>query len=257
MYTVMAQEANRAATTAQLEGYNQKGLDALGSGYQAAKDSYDKYQTKTLDALGSAYTTGRNDLSQGYGQAANDVRTGIEGLNPWVERGNQAGAMYGNALGLNGAAGNQAATSAFQAGPGYEWQRDQAVDGAARKANALGISASGNTLDAITRLGSNLANQEYGSWLDRLNGVNTQGQAAATSQLGGYQNLGALAAQGGAAQATLAQNYGQNQAAAFNDAGKTLATLGYQQGKDTSGRAVAFSAPVSTTSPATYRASIA
>ena len=31
-------------------------------------------------------------------------------------------AMYTNALGLGGAAGNQAATNAFQTGPGYEWQ---------------------------------------------------------------------------------------------------------------------------------------
>lgn len=230
-----AQDANKVATTKQLEGYNTQGLEALGQGYQTAEQKFGEYLPKTLDALGTGYTTGRADLNAGYAQAGDAYRQGIAGLDPYAARGNAAGDMHANSLGLNGAAGNQAATGAFQAGPGYQWQVDQATDAAARKASALGITASGNTLDAITRLGSNLANQEYGNWQTQLNGLGQQGQAAATSQLGAYQGLGNLSAQQGSALATLGQNYGQNQASAYNDAGKTLASLGYSQGKDTAG----------------------
>lgn len=226
---------NQAATTTQLEGYNDKGIAALGQGVAGARTDLNAGLDKTLGALGSAYGTGTAAINQGYGQGRTDYQTGIDTLNPYVARGNTAGDMYSNSLGLGGAAGNQAATNAFQAGPGYQWQVDQSVDAAARKANALGISASGNTLDALGRLGSNLANQEYGGWQDRLSGLNTAGQAAATTQAGMYGQMGNLAAQGGSAQASLAQNYGQNQASAYNDVGKTLAGANMTQGTGTAG----------------------
>lgn len=221
--------------TGQLEGYNDKAIGAIDTGYGKAESNTNKYLSQTLATLGAAHATGRGDIRAGAQQGIGSIRQGIAGLDPYAQRGNQAGAMYANSLGLNGAGGNQAAVDAFQAGPGYQWQVDQATDAAARKANALGISASGNTLDAITRLGSNLANQEYGSWQDRLSGLNTTGQAAATAQLGGYQNIGQMQQQQGQNLAQLMQNFGQNRASALNDAGKTLATLGYSQGRDTAG----------------------
>ena len=111
---------------------------------------------------------------------------------PAYDRGEQAGGIYSDSLGLNGAEGNQRARDTFQTGPGYEWQRDQASDLAARKASALGIAGSGNTLAALTSLGSNLANQEYGSWQNRLMGLGVQGQQAAggmATALGNQANI--------------------------------------------------------------------
>ena len=235
MQNIAWAQDNQARTTGQLEGYTDKGLAALGQGVQGAKDVYNEYLPKTLAALGKGYDTGVGTINSGYDRAANDYRAGIAGLDPYAQRGNTAGDMLGNALGLNGAAGNTAATNAFQAGPGYGWQVDQATEAAARKANSLGIGASGNTLDALTRLGSNLANQEYSGWLDRLNGLNTSGQQAATSQLGAYQGLGNLGMQQGQNLATLAQNYGQNQASAYNDVGKSLAGAEMTQGTGAAG----------------------
>jgi len=92
--------------------------------------------------------------------------------------------MYLNSLGVNGAAGTQAAQAAFQAGPGYQWQVDQATDAAARKAASLGIAGSGNTLAEIGTRAQNLANTEYGNWQTNLAGFVPQeasvtGQAAA------------------------------------------------------------------------------
>ena len=50
--------------------------------------------------------------------------------------------MSANALGLNGPAGNAAATAAFQAGPGYQFALEQGLEGINRTANAAGMGAS-------------------------------------------------------------------------------------------------------------------
>ena len=76
--------------------------------------------------------------------------------------------MYANAMGLNGPEGNAAAIAAYQTGPGYQWSVDQAMQGALRGASASGMLASGNTLAAVTELGQNLANQDYGNWAGGL-----------------------------------------------------------------------------------------
>lgn len=226
---------NLVLQTKQQQGYVNKGIKALGQGVDTARTDLTNSLNGSLAALGQGYNTGVSAINSGFGSAIGSAQAGIDKLNPWVTQGAAANTMQGNALGINGAAGNQAATSAFQASPGYQWNVDQATDAAARKANALGISASGNTLDAITRLGSNLANQEYGNWYDRLTGVSTQGQAAANSQMQGYQNLGNLQAQQGSALAQLGQNYGQNQASAYNDYGKNLSSNAMAQGTGTAG----------------------
>ena len=70
------------------------------------------------------------------------------------------------------------------------------------------MAASGNTLDAITRLGSNLANQEYGSWLDRLSGQAGQGLQAATGISGNNAAAGTYDYGAGSTGATLSQQLG-------------------------------------------------
>lgn len=152
---------------------------------------------------------------------------------PYQAGGGAATAMLANSYGLNGAAGNAAATGAFQAGPGYQWQVDQATDAASRKAASLGMAASGNTLDAITRLGSNLANQEYGNWQSGLAGLGAQGLAANNAvtanngQAAGYQygagSAGAqLQQQTGGLLASLYQNQGNQDAALNGNLGNAL-----------------------------------
>lgn len=179
-------------------------------GYQQAQDAKAEGQGLLDSYLGQA----KSALGQGFGQARTDLDTqysgAIDRLNPYNQAGLNALGMYQNSLGLNGASGNSAATSAFQASPGYQWQVDQATDAAARKASATGALGSGNTLAAIATLGSNLANQEYSGWQDRLNGLGQQGQQAATTQAGlqgswGNQQAG-LGAQQGQSEAGL---YGQ------------------------------------------------
>lgn len=117
-------------------------------------------QTYSLGALSNAggmYAP----LSQKYGQGTN---------------------LYLDSLGVNGAEGNTRATGAFQAGPGYQYQVDQALDQTRRAAARDGSLSGGNTLAALSDRAGNMANQEYGNWQTRLGGLINPELAATTGQ---------------------------------------------------------------------------
>src|SRR6185295_5318786 len=101
---------------------------------------------KSLDTAGSFYAP----LSQKYGAGTN---------------------LYLDSLGINGAGGNDRATQAFQAGPGYQYQVQQALDQTNRAAAATGGLQGGNTLAALSDRAGNMANQEYGNWQSKLGGL--------------------------------------------------------------------------------------
>lgn len=270
IYKTGRSEADTAIT-----GSFQPSLDALNQYYQQQRGDL---QTGLADAnvqIMQGYGQGRSDLQGGYGaaidaannfygQGADALRQGVNAYQPLVDQ-NMAGfGMYQNALGLNGKEGNAAATNAFQAGPGYQWNVDQATDQAARAANRLGMTYSGNTVDAQTRLASNLANQEYGNWVNRLSGFQSGAQNAVAGQAGVLGNLAQLygnqaglvsgleagqgkdlAALAGSAYGQMGQNalntgnalgqaagqQGQNLATMYTNQGQSLANnaLGYMQ----------------------------
>lgn len=173
-------------------------------GYQLAQDTaaanqgrFDTAQGNALAALNRGQTDSLAALGQGYANAAPEYQGAIDRFNPWAEAGRGALTTYQSSLGQNGAAGNAAAVSQFQASPGYQYQVDQATDAVARKASALGALGSGNTMQAITDRASNLANQEYGGWQDRLNALSNTGLAATGQQANLQQGLGNLYAQQG------------------------------------------------------------
>jgi hypothetical protein len=132
---------------------------------------YTRARTRALGNLGQ----GERDLRGQYGQAHGY-------FDPLYDRYNRGSEMYSNALGLGGDAGNEAATDAFQAGPGYDWAVGQGMQGIMRNASSLGNIASGNTAMALQDRGNQLANQEYGGWLDRLSGYDPLAMSAAGAQ---------------------------------------------------------------------------
>lgn len=226
---------NQGQTFSFLNDTTRSGLEALGQGVDSAKSDLKDYLPQSLGSLQTGYDTGVGALNSGYDAASQDVRSGIAGLSPYVTSGADANALYSDSLGLNGAEGNARATGAFQAGPGYQWQVDQATDAAARKANALGIGASGNTLTALSTLGSNLANQEYGGWQTRLQGLGAQGLTAAGQQLGGDQTLASLDSGRGTALAALAGNLGSGQSSLYSGTGAAEASLDASRGQQVLG----------------------
>jgi hypothetical protein len=191
------------------------GLDAGKATMKAAK------QNRTeIDALGSR-GFGYIDQGENRSQAALNQAAGL--YDPYAGAGAHASDMYANATGLNGATGSDAARAAFRAGPGYDFRVDEAMRGAERAASAGGMLASGNLMADMLARGQNLADQEYGSWLDRLGSQAGQGLQAAQGKSGTLKNLSDLY------QATSGQRLGLDNAIV---AGRMGATNQYAQGKE-------------------------
>ena len=210
----------------------QNGIAALGQGLSSGNDALTNYTGQANNALTSNTQSGLGALTSGYGDAVGALQSGgaqaqgqlTGGVNnatgtilggntayqPYVSGGQGASTMLANSLGLNGAGGNAAATSAFQASPGYQYQVDQSTGAAERAAAAAGGLGSGSMLSAITQIGSNLANSEYSNWQSNLQGLGTQGLNAANSVSGNNQAAGQIQYGGGSTGAQLAQNLGQS-----------------------------------------------
>lgn len=173
------------------------GLGALGSilGGNATKKAAERNA-----ALANAYKKeGLGYIDQGAAEAKGYL--GDVG-NIWAGLTEQSGGlsglqMYANALGLNGAKGNAAATGAFQAGPGYQFAMDQGLDALSRTAAAQGRLQSGQTGIDTMNYAQNRANQEYNTWLGNVgNFGNTQAGLYTTGlggQAGSLSDLASLA----------------------------------------------------------------
>jgi len=184
--------------------------DLYGQATGAVKD----YGSQALDFL----NTGANNAA-GLSLSSNDQ------YSPYVSSGQGATSLLADALGVNGTTGNQNALDSFQAGPGYQWQVDQATDAAARKAASLGMTASGNTLDAITRLGSNLANGEFQQWLSNLSGLGTQGLSAANSVSGNNNTAAGVLSGAATTGAGLLNNQGSVLGQILSNQGNNLGNI--------------------------------
>lgn len=163
-------------------------------------------QAGMLGALmqGVASQQAQGTLQNTANNATADFNTNY--YQPYTDTGTQANTMYANALGLNGAAGNTAATNAFQSSPGYQWQLGQGTQAVDRGAAAGGTFGSGNAAIALQNYGQGLANQDYNNWLNNVSGLNSQGLAAATGQTGREQSLANIQTGLGQAQAGVIQN---------------------------------------------------
>ncbi len=121
-------------------------------------------------------------------------RAGDLGYQPLVNNGLSALGAYFDGIGANGADGSARATAAFQASPGYEFARDQALSAVQRSAASRGGLAGGNLTNDILKTATGLADQTYQQHLDNLkSGVGIYSQ--------GVQGLAnGLTTQGGASQ---------------------------------------------------------
>lgn len=182
-----AQEAERRAEALRLQGQT-SALGAIDAGEPLSLDAINSGEQLSLASLGRGYDAARGQ----YGEARDLYQ-------PYADAGQSGLGMLQNSLGLNGAAGNDAAVGAFKTSPGYDFRVDQATDGYARKASAMGALGSGNTAAGIATLAGNLADQEYGGWQDRLKGLGQMGLQATGAQATLTKGIGDLyGAQGGA-----------------------------------------------------------
>jgi hypothetical protein len=122
---------------------------------------------------GSYLSQGNKTLDSALGKSEtqlNDARSAFTPLSDLAGKYGGATDLYLDALGVNGPQGNTRATSAFQATPGYDFTLSQGLDAINRRRAAGGMLDSGNAdIDAL-KFGTGLADQTFGSYLDRLGG---------------------------------------------------------------------------------------
>jgi hypothetical protein len=173
------------------QGETQHGIDATNNLFGQARDSTYQWQKE-----------GAANQAPYMGLGSNAVGT----INK----------LFGYGTGPNGANGAPDMT-AFHQDPGYQFQLDQGVASNNASFAARGMSDSGAQQKALAQYTTGLADQSYGSYVNRLMGLVGVGQNA-TNTLG-QQNLG---------YAGVLSNMAGNQAQLLNGA---YGTLGEQKGQ--------------------------
>ena len=185
--------------------------------------------------LNNLQNAGNSIINTGEQKSAGALNEAVDNYDPYLTAGKSATSMYSDALGLNGTSGNATATSAFQTSPGYQFTLDQGTQAALRGASAAGMLNSGNTLTALSQYGTGLANQEYGSWLDRLNGLSGQGLSAANGASGALGNVANLYQSTANDRLGLESSVAQGQMGLNNDLAQVKEQQAQQQGSFLSG----------------------
>lgn len=107
---------------------------------------------------------------------------GREDSLPWMNAGRTALNSYMGELGISDEARNGTFRSGFQQTPGYQFAVRQGERGVTNNLAALGMKNSGAALKALTNYRMGMANQEYGTYMDRLSGASVGGQTTAANQ---------------------------------------------------------------------------
>ena len=150
-------------------------------------------QAAALAQLGyaQAMNASKGAIDSAYGRAR-ETLTGNDYYAPWYKTGMDASSMYAKALGLGGADGSRDAAAAFRTSPGYDWRVQQGMDALNRTAASRGNLAGGGQSMALLDYGQKQASNEWANWLQGLNGVSTQGMAAAAGKTGQQNQLANL-----------------------------------------------------------------
>jgi hypothetical protein len=253
-----------AQTAANLAAAQAGGIDALKSGQysgnqaiinalQNASNYITTYYPQAANTVQNYYNTGVNALTGAQSNALSALQSGLSNATGAWQPVLDAASRYGaagntaltaafNALGLNGPGGNAAATAMFQSSPGYQFALGQGLNAVARGANAAGMAASGNELQASQKFGQGLADQDWQTWLNNVTGQEKfllpMEQSGLTSYAQGvaplFSNFGTNAANlytGTASKlADLASGAGTSLSSLYTGAGKTLSDLSSQGG---------------------------
>lgn len=228
---------NQATNATGLRQGADMSLAALGSGQTAANNAIRDYGAAAAGAIGTGYNQARGDLSGGFAQGRQSVQQGIDTFNPWVQSGQAANTAQSDFLGLNGAAGSgaqAAALNTWRGATGYQDVLDQTSDAALRKASVIG-GLGGNQIDAVARIGGNLANQTAQQYFGNLGNLSTQGLQAAGQQQQGYNTLGQMGVAEGTGLAGLATDRASKEAGIFSGMGSSLGNIAMQSGQQQAG----------------------
>jgi len=149
--------------------------------------------------LREGYEQGRGDMEGYYGKA-------MGYLDPWVQGGGRANALYLDYIGANGPEAQKAAFAAFQNDPGFQQQMGAGINALDRSATARGGLYSGAAMKGVQEFGQQFQRQAFNDRMGQLGQASGQGQQAAMGAAG-------LTSQTGNALGNLAWGYGQQNAA--------------------------------------------
>jgi len=151
----------------------------------------------------------------------------ITGLNqPAIDRGNLAGSLQGNFLGLSGGDAAQQALQTYRGSTGYQDLLNTGLGAVNSNAYARGLGASGATLKALQAKGMAIADQSSGTWMNGLQGLSNQGQNAIGQVAGAATNTVNNINQSTGQAADAASNASLAGGAAWTGALQNLANIG-------------------------------
>lgn len=160
--------------------------------------------------------TGRNEatgaITQGRDRALNQ-------LMPYQQQGRQGSDLYGNAVGLNGGDAQRQAYGTYSASPFLQAQQgasDNALMSLFKKYNAQGMGNSGMSRLAVSRAAGEREAANQGDWLNRIQGIGSQGAQFANTAAGLEQGTGQYLAD-------LNSGYGQQMAGNTINYGNAMA----------------------------------
>lgn len=156
-------------------------------------------------------------------------------LAPYRDTGASALTKYADSLGLNGDAARTQFRDDFRADPGYQFAFDEGQRAIQGSAAARGGLLSGGALRALQRTGQGMADQQYGSYLDRFGYLANMGQNSAAQ-------TGQFASQSAGRQGAYALDAGAARAGGYLSAANT-ATGAISNGMQLYGRMQGYGAP--------------
>jgi hypothetical protein len=168
-------------------------------------------QQQALGALAPAYDKAQGRYATNYYDPYSTATAG-------------APQLQADALGLGGAAGNERATGAFQAGPGYQFALDQGLEALNRNAASRGMLSSGNNTQDIIRFANDYASKRFDDWQTKLGDLSQLGLSSAAGQTGRQNSL-----------ASLDYGYGQDQAGVYSNTANNISSLLKPQQQQQSG----------------------
>lgn len=114
---------------------------------------------------------------------------------PYLDAGALGQKNYLSGLGLNGPQDQEALYSQFRSAPGYQFAIDEGQRGLDHMSAAHGNFGSGNYLRDLMKFRMGMADQNFGGYMDRLNGLAGSGQETVNMLANAGQNYANQAGQ--------------------------------------------------------------
>lgn len=177
-----------------------------------------------VDVLRRGALLGTGILEQTGGQVGGIFGQGQQGLQSFVQPGQQANQLQAAQSGALGPEAQAQAFAQFQESPGQQFLREQIIRGVEGGASATGGLGGGNVKQELIRQIAGVTQQDFNQQFGRLGDVATRGLSGATT-------LGGLAGQ----QAGIQAGIGQQAADTSFQASRDAAQAQFQAGRDIAG----------------------